>query len=56
MVIGVLSIAAFYAIATKEIKGEEGRPVARVKSSEDVTGQQTGTDGMTILPSRVSRR
>ena len=46
MVIGILGITAFYAISAKEIEGEKGCPIARVKSSEDVTGQQTGTDGM----------
>lgn len=45
MLIGILGIAAFYAIAAREIAGEKGRPLARVKNSKDVTGQQTGTNG-----------
>jgi hypothetical protein len=41
----ILGIAAFYAISKKEIDSDNGRPVAKVTSSEDVKGQQSGTNG-----------
>lgn len=46
MIICVIGLTAYYAISEKEIEGDTRRPVARVKRSEDVTGKQTGTDGI----------